>query len=381
MLETYLEGACSQLIARATALKGAIPRPPKQEFSVLSENCRRQLDEVLKSLRKLLQDMENDEGNRQLLLYEFRRIAAEIDRIENAPIAAMAKATGNDAAVNNLLYRITSEINYPITPPTVSLLSQNYFYINTDFNLLCIPLQELHFLLQHPDIYHEHCHPLFLAEDEPDIKPWKVAFQRSQKLVKTHFTKDLVALRSSRTPDSLVVGVDVAYKSWRVRWMEEFFGDLFGIFCVGPAYAWAHLHLHAERGRDPYRVPRVPTIHPADAARMTIMLDALSALGEKETAARIENKWTGLLTAAVQKEPGDFHRYYPRQILSKCVDEAFEGFKAMQCKPWPGSNDDVVRKTLNAAWEQFWAAPNSYSAWEKANAEALIPTKLKTRSA
>jgi len=47
----------------------------------------------------------------------------------------------------------------------------------------------------------------------------------------------------------------------------------------------------------------------------------------------------------------------------------------MQCKPWPGTADDAVRRTLNVAWERFWAAPASYPAWEKENAEALIPTK------
>lgn len=375
MLEAYLEGASSQLIARATALKGEIPRPPRQEFRALSEHCRRLLDQIIQDLRELLGDMEKEEENGQLFLLEFRRLAAELDRIENAAIAAMARGNKKEAAVNELLYRITDEIHYPIDPPTVSLLSQNYFYVNTDFRLLCIPLMELHFLLHLPDIYHELCHPLFLAEDDPNVKPWKSAFQRAQKVVKAHFTKELVALQNSRTSDSLVIGVGVAYKSWRARWMEEFFCDLFGVFCAGPAYAWAHLHLHAERGRDPYRLPRIPSNHPADAPRMTIMLDALSVLGVGTVANTIENRWRDLLATTGHAEPGDFHRYYPRKILTKCVEEAFDGFSGMQCKAWPGSMDDAVRRTLNSAWDRFWSAPASYPAWEKENAEALIPTK------
>jgi hypothetical protein len=377
MLESYLEGASSQLIARAIALKGAYPRPPKQEFRALSDNCTRVLDRIIQELRGGLSDLEKGEEKCQAVLLEFRRLSSELDRVENAAIAAMSRGNEHEAAVNDLLYQITREIHYPINPPTVSLLSQNYFYINTDFNLLCIPLLELHFLLHLPDIYHEICHPLFLAEDDPNIKPLKSAFQRAQKLVKAHFTKDLIALKNSRTSDSLVVGVDIAYKSWRARWMEEFFCDLFGVFCVGPAYAWAHLHLHAERGRDPYRLPRVPSNHPADAPRMLVMLDALTLLNEKKVAAQIESKWNELLKITGHKHPGDFHRYYPRLILTKCVEEAFEGFKAMQCKPWPGAGEDKVRKTLNVAWYRFWAAPAQYPAWEKENAEALIPTKDK----
>src|SRR2546423_12344782 len=130
MLDAYLEGASTQLIARATALKGEIPRPPKQEFRALADNCRRLLDQIIEDLRELLEDTEEEEENGQLCLLEFRRLAAELDRIENAAIAAMARGNNKEAAVNELLYRITTEIHYPVNPPTVSLLSQNYFYVN-----------------------------------------------------------------------------------------------------------------------------------------------------------------------------------------------------------------------------------------------------------
>src|SRR5580692_8423731 len=98
MLEAYLEGSSSQLIARATALQGEIPRPPKQEFRALSDNCRRLLDQIIQDLHELLGDMEKDEENGQLFLLEFRRLAAELDRIENAAIAAMARGTNKEAA-------------------------------------------------------------------------------------------------------------------------------------------------------------------------------------------------------------------------------------------------------------------------------------------
>src|SRR6266498_4419095 len=111
MLDSYLEGAATQLIARATALKGEIPRPPRQEFRSLSDHCRRLLDQIIQDLNELLGDMEKEHENGQLCLLEFRRLAAELDRIENAAIAAMARGTNKEAAVNDLLYRITTEIN------------------------------------------------------------------------------------------------------------------------------------------------------------------------------------------------------------------------------------------------------------------------------
>ena len=60
-------------------------------------------------------------------------------------------------------------------------------------------------------------------------------------------------------------------------WMVEFFCDLFAVYTLGPAYGWAHLHLSAKRGGDPFDVPMLSaSSHPADDARMRVMLVALS---------------------------------------------------------------------------------------------------------
>ena len=257
MLENYLQGAATQLIERSKALKGEIPKPPKLEFQRLATQCCAKIDEAIRELRNLCSspDLKNPESDAVRLL-EFRRIAAQIDRVENAAIAAMARSTHKEAAVNKLLLRMAQEIVYPIELPIVSLLSQNYFYINTDFQVICIPLMELHFLLHLPDIYHELAHPLFRAEDDPRTKPWLDAYWRVQRAINEHFTRQIVAVESARTTDAIRYSVSAAYQSWQCRWAEEFFCDLFGLFSVGPAYAWAHLHLHAERGRDAYQLPR-----------------------------------------------------------------------------------------------------------------------------
>jgi hypothetical protein len=375
MIESYIQGATSQLIERAMALKGEIPKPPKMEFQALANECRRRIDESIKELRAIRDDRDfEDPEDETLRLLEFRRVAAQIDRVENAAIAAMARSTEKESAVASLLCQITKEIIYPIELPTASLLSQNYFYVNTDFQLLCIPLMELHFLLHLPDIYHELAHPLFRAEDDPRTKGWLDAFRQAQRLISAYFTKQLVALESARTTDTIRLAVSDAYKSWQCRWMEEFFCDLFGVFSVGPAFAWAHLHLHAERGRNAFQLPRRFSTHPADAPRMTVMLDALTVLNQGKSAAEVETKWKKLLSIAGQTEPSDFQRYYPKHVLRECVEQAFEGFAAMGCKPWPGNDTDAIRRTLNEAWQRFWTAPQSFAAWEKEVTEALIPS-------
>ena len=377
MLEDYIQGAATQLIERATALKGEIPRPPRPEFQRLAFQCCSKIDDAIGELRKIRDDpgLKDAEADAVRLL-EFRRLAAQIDRVENGPIAAMARGTPHDISVNQLLYQMSREIIYPIELPTVSLLSQNYFYISTDFQLMCIPLMELHFLLHLPDIYHELAHPLFGVENDPRVKAWLEAYYNVQLAVSAHFTKQIVALESARMPDFIRHAVSAAYQNWQCQWMEELFCDLFGVFSAGPAYAWAHLHLHAERGRDSFQLPRWFASHPADAPRMTVMLDALNHAKEDKAATEIEQRWHSLLAVSGQSQPTDFQRYYPKHILQKCVEEAYKGFIGMGCKPWPCSEKDRVRKTFNEAWVRFWSAPAEFAAWEKEVAQTLVPPKV-----
>jgi hypothetical protein len=154
--------------------------------------------------------------------------------------------------------------------------------------------------------------------------------------------------------------------------MEEIFCDLFGLFSVGPAFAWAHLHLHAERGRTAFQLPHRRSSHPADAARMTALLDGLLLIGEMQVASEIESRWRSLLAVADQTEPADFQRYYPDKILKQSVEAAYGGFIKIGCRPWPQPTDDTVRKTLNDAWRNFWNSPDDFVAWERATATALL---------
>jgi hypothetical protein len=373
MLEDYVQAATTQLIERAMALKSEIPRPPRLEFQRLASQCCTMIDDAISQLKCLRDDPDLKKSDADAIrLLEFRRLAAQVDRVENAAIAAMSRGTDKEAAVNQIVYRMTNEIIYPIELPTVSLLSQNYFYICTDFQLMCIPLMELHFLLHLPDIYHELAHPLFRVENDLRVKSWLEAYSNSQLAVSSHFTKQIAALEPARMPESIRHAVAAAYQNWQCRWMEEFFCDLFGVFSVGPAYAWAHLHLHAERGRDSFELPRWLSSHPADAPRMTLMLAALALLKENQAAVEIGEHWQRLLEVTGHSEPPDFRRYYPKHLLQKCAEEAFDGFTAMGCKPWTGSERGSVRSVLNEAWRRFWACPKDYVAWEKKASDALL---------
>lgn len=373
MLEDYLQSAASQLIERASGLKGKLPRPPRQEFERLATQCCDGIDLAIRELTTLRDNPAwKKSENAPVRLLEFRRIACNVDRLENEAVAPIVRSSKDEGAMVKLLYRMSNEIVYPIELPTVSMLSQNYFYIRTDFKLMCIPLMETQFLLHLPDVYHELSHPLFRTQHDPRTKPWLEAFLLAKALIYDHLRKQIASAESSRTPDAIKVYLHLSMENWTCRWMEEIFCDLFGLFSAGPAYAWAHLHLHAERGRTAFQLPQRRSSHPADAPRMTALLEGLLLIGEKQVAAEIEGRWNSLLGVAGQNEPPDFQRYYPDKVLRKCVEAAYEGFTKMGCRPWPQPTEDNVRNTLNEAWQKFWHSPPDFVPWERAAAAKLL---------
>ncbi len=373
MLEAYLQSATSQLIERASGLKGKLPRPPIQAFASLAGDCCRRIDRAVEELKALRDhpDLKKPE-KAAARLREFRRVASNMDRIENEGIAAIVRSGKEEPAMIRLLDRMSQEIVYPIELPTVSMLSQNYFFIRTDFQLMCIPLMEPHFLLHLPDIYHELAHPLFRTKNDPRTEAWRNAFLLASGMVYDHLRKQIGALESARAPDSHKALLQLASDNWIHRWMEEIFCDLFALFSVGPAFAWAHLHLHAERGGNAFQLPQRRSTHPADSPRMSALLEGLDLLEERSVAAEIESKWQGLLGIAGQVEPPDFHRYYPQRLIQRCVRVAFDGFERMGCRPWPGSEDDGVRILLNEAWSRFWNQPANFVTWERDATRILL---------
>jgi hypothetical protein len=96
------------------------------------------------------------------------------------------RKAADDEFVNKLVFEICNEINYPLPTPVASCLSQKYYHIYPDFNLLCIPLLESEFLLHIPYIYHEICHPL-LSFDNPKVEPFQKNLGSFNVEVKKYF--------------------------------------------------------------------------------------------------------------------------------------------------------------------------------------------------
>jgi hypothetical protein len=208
---------------------------------------------------------------------------------------ALVRAHKDDHRFNWLLERIKREIRFPLPTPVVSALSQEYFQIETNLNLLFVPLSEVDFLLHIPDLYHELAHPLLSVANDLAVEPFQKLYHSALENVIDHL-EQLERHESRRHgPSSYKRMLDLWTEGWCPYWLNELFCDAFAAFTVGPAYGWTHLHLSAKRGKDPFEVLGPNMSHPADDARMRLVCECLNLTDFGEATGRLTSSWATFL--------------------------------------------------------------------------------------
>lgn len=370
MLHEYLTAAIPQMIERGRVLTASIPRTLPRDYDALRVTCKQQVDEVIQNLQ-LLQSLTGDTfGSEHLRM--FKRLVSDMDGLETVGIAALNRASSDDHQLNILIGKIAQEIKYPRLIPTVTTLSQSYFYIYPSLNLLCIPLLEGKFLLHLPDLYHELAHPFFKEKNDPILEPFQTKYMDAIVEVLSHFQEEKAKAECRRGPRYLCDLLHTWQKSWIKFWVEEFFCDLYGVYTLGSAFVWSHLHLAIKRGSDPYEVSSRVTSHPCDNVRMSLMLYALCLNGFQEVAEQIQQKWSEFLEQiSAQPEP-EYHRCYPTNLIEIVAEYALDAMKNIQARIATPATQDPIHFLLNQAWEEFWQNPSKYVDWEKQAIEKLL---------
>jgi len=158
-----------------------------------------------------------------------------------------------------------------------------------------------------------------------------------------------------------------------LSWAIEFFCDLYAVYMVGPAFAWAHLHLAACVGADPFRVPLMTTtVHPPDAARITVLLVALDRLGFYDDRAAISRRWEEFLKLSGSEVNPEYRRCFPDVLVSRVERLAFDGTLALGCDLAGPDMKGPGRLLLNEAWKVFWHSPDGYVTWERGAVLKLV---------
>lgn len=375
-MKYYLKATILEGIERAKKLKSKFPNGLDIHFQKLAESSLNQIDDVIAGLDQLLTDARYQlETTQKHRLKELKELIRVLDILENVVVAAINRYhVIDDVRVNKMVQKICWEINYPLIPPTVTCLSQEYYRIFPGFNLLCVPLLECDFLLHLPDLYHELGHPLLDLEDNPKVEKFQEYLGRFYYEVNNHFN-DLIQ-DDLRNRNGVYAEL---YQLWQQYWWDwsiEFFCDLFGVYTLGPAYAWAHLHLSAKRGDDPFYVQKVGyySSHPNNEARMQVIGYALDLLGYTKEKDRILEKWSALHAITPYEIDDSFALAYPNSILQSCAINGLEAVKGIGCVLASRDNQDIstMFTTLNQAWEQFWLDAEGYFKWESETVAKLF---------
>jgi hypothetical protein len=369
----YFVGSVTQLLERGRLLRATIPKDLPCDFHTLAQACHTRLSDVLDRLQSLLNDPNMQlKKNQAERLRRFKRAVADMDLLETVGIAALSRANNEDQRLNRLIDHITREIHYPLLPPVVTSLSQQYFGTYYHLNLICVPLTEGRFLLHLPDLYHELAHLLVTRRDDPVVEPFQRSLDDAVNAVLGNIAEELIKQDRRRGPEQLTFFLRCWEHAWVKFWAVEFFCDLFAVYTLGPAFAWANLHLCAKRGTNPFAVPTLaPTSHPADDARMTAMLQGLALIGFSEEAGLIRDRWQELITVSgFQPEP-EFRRCFPEGLLQGLAQRAYEGTLALGCRIAHPGIRDPVHSVLSQAWIEFWRDPAGYTAWEESAVKHL----------
>lgn len=381
-MDDYLKGAAAQLIERGRVLTAKIPRDLPRDYDTLAQTSRQKINAQLDHLKELSESsLFTQPSYRAERLRLFKRIVAEMDILETVAIAALDRAKTDDHRLNALLERIALEIRFPLVTPVVTTLSQQYFHIYPDLNLMCVPLTEGQFLLHLPDLYHELAHPLLVEQNDPLIEPFQEHFLNALRDVLKYLGQEQSKEDRRRGPIQPRFLLRAWEKAWVKYWMTEFFCDLFATYTLGPAFAWSHLHLVAKRGANPFDVPLTSlSSHPADDARMRAMLCALDTAGFAPESSQILKRWQTFIANSGAKPEPEYHRCYPETIIHTLAERAKEGVIGTQVRIASPKTTDPVHTLLNDAWKTFWKDPQSYVSWERESVASLFDGAKGNRS-
>lgn len=372
-MKYYLKASILEAIERAKKLKSKYPNGLNIYFQKLAESSLNKIDDVIAALDFLLTDARyQTESNQKHRLKELKELIRELDVLENVVVAAINRYDEtDDVRVNILVQKICTEINYPLIPPTVTCLSQEYYRIFPGYNLLCVPLLECDFLLHLPDLYHELGHPIIDVEDHPKTEKFREQLGFFIYQARAHFQK-------LSENDKRINGGKLSdfYQKWRTYWSNwsiEFFCDLFGVCTLGPAFGWAHLHLSAKRGQDPFHVKKVGNYssHPNDEARMRVICHALTILGFEEEKVQILEKWETLHSIIPYQMTPNFDLAYPAELLEMCAEWGLQAVQEIGGVVASKSNSGVIYNLLNDAWDKFWEDAEGYFEWESESLKKL----------
>lgn len=365
--EAYVRGAISHAITRARDLIAIAQEGNALELRGLQEICAKELNEAILGLARALRAL--DEGSDRITsaIRVYQAMSKRISDVERFGVFSLKNQSQEDKDLNRVLNAICLEINYPLVPPTVSHTSQKYFEIAPFFNLMRVPLIEGRYLTQLPDLYHELCHSLLSVNGltNPKLDTISGAFKQIKNRRGKELNRALLDTDRRRGPRESIYRKALWRKCWIETWCEELFCDAFAAFCAGPAYGWTNYHLCFRTNAKIFHVPTDFALdHPADHARMLVILTVLRETGHGPEADAIQRAWAEYAENKGLEKPDTFDLCYPSAFLSEIATSVKTALEESYIIGHTVDSPGKIPSLLQDAWHVFWSQNADYEAWE-----------------
>lgn len=301
-------------------------------------------------------------------LYLYNRAHREFNAFHSYRFLAIKNYKDPEIFFYRLITKIYNEHRINALPPIISTISNHdyYYWAVPLFEIIALPSGEENSLLNLPDIYHEIGHLLYSMFKGRSCELSGIQIEK-------YFKKELVRLEDAKQHVHFGQEVEKAKYLWQASWLEEFSCDLAGTYMTGAAYAWTNLKLISS-GHGSSKMYDYSETHPANEARMRIIIIMLDKLGLEEDKRKVEDTWTAFLKDTEVFRPKGYALLYPSKLLQLIVDEFYEFYgnaDLAPCIELTGQTDTSLCETLNIAWNTAQDDPLQYFVHETAEINKL----------
>lgn len=294
-------------------------------------------------------------------LYRFNRVHRTFKAIHSYRYLAIKNYKEPEIFFYQVITQIYTEHRINALPPIVSTISNHdyYYWAVPYFEIIALPSGEEHSLLNLPDMYHEIGHLLHSMFGGKSC-------ETSGLIIDKHFAKEIVRVQDDGTAAHFQEKLEEAKYLWEASWLEEFTCDLVGTYMTGAGYAWTNLKL-LSTGHGSTKIFEYSQSHPADEARMRIIILMLEKLGLIDDKNKVEAAWKVFLKDTEVFKPNDYPLLYPQKLLQQIVDEFFAFYQNADLVSYSelvakGANS--ISQLLNDAWNNAQTNPSDYFNYE-----------------
>lgn len=330
-----------------------------------------ELNNTLNRIKVAIENLLNDPdfASPLLLVNQFdayKRLAELLNTFEWHPLGLLDHYNDRDLFFYRFSKLFCEQIQYPYQPPLLSAHSNEYFSSVPPTNLISVPLAEDTHLLALPDFVHELGHLIYHHIWKKLLAQFMPSLQK--------YINDQKLSNASQAAKAYEDKLQLLEQSWLQRYAIEFFCDVFASYVVGGAYGWSHLRLVLATQTDLYHPSFGDTAtHPADEARMRIILLTLEHMGYEGAAVALRGRWHALTSILVAKPDGEYHFCYPDALLEKFTELVTKVCRELDLIPFfdQPTDEHNLPRLIQQAWDQFHANPATYAHWETTKVASL----------